>query len=100
MSRVLVAVSFYDADDHLSEVSWISNTHYSGVYGLLKLIIPKIIQHTVTKRIIVIDTDLIFLDDIAKLWKLFDSFNHSQVSSKFLYTPDIICRQLGQWMPI
>ena len=32
-----------------SEVSWIPNKHYSGVYGLLKLILPRLLPETLEK---------------------------------------------------
>ncbi|KAG7274204.1 hypothetical protein CRUP_008580 [Coryphaenoides rupestris] len=36
-----VKVDFYDADELKSEVSWIPNKHYSGIYGLMKLVLTK-----------------------------------------------------------
>jgi len=30
-------------------VSWIPNRHYSGVYGLMKLILPNILPFNLTK---------------------------------------------------
>lgn len=44
-----VDVSFYQADDLKSEVSWIPNKHYSGVYGLMKLTLPNTLPHNLTK---------------------------------------------------
>ena len=32
-----------------NEVSWIPNKHYSGVYGLLKLILPRLLPETLEK---------------------------------------------------
>lgn len=40
---VLVSVSLYHADDVVDDVNWIPNKHYSGVYGLLKLVLPKLL---------------------------------------------------------
>ena len=34
---------FYAAEPVLADVAWIPNKHYSGVYGLLKLTLPKIL---------------------------------------------------------
>jgi glycosyltransferase-like protein LARGE len=65
-----IAVSFYLADNLQSDVSWIPNKHYSGVYGLMKLVLPKALPENLDK-VIVLDTDITFATDIAELWKLF-----------------------------
>ncbi|RWS09293.1 glycosyltransferase-like protein LARGE1, partial [Dinothrombium tinctorium] len=65
-----IEVSFYLADNLQSDVSWIPNKHYSGVYGLMKLVLPKALPDTIDK-VIVLDTDITFATDIAQLWKLF-----------------------------
>ncbi|KAL3842467.1 hypothetical protein ACJMK2_020489 [Sinanodonta woodiana] len=65
-----VEATFYPADTVKEDVAWIPNRHYSGVYGLLKLVLPKILPHTLEK-VIVLDTDIIFATDIAELWKVF-----------------------------
>ena len=71
-------VSFYLADNVVPEVSWIPNKHYSGVYGLLKLTLPRALPLTLD-RVIVLDTDVTFATDIAQLWSLFHQMNPSQV---------------------
>ncbi|KAL1459095.1 hypothetical protein WDU94_011103 [Cyamophila willieti] len=72
-----VEVSFYLADAVVDDVSWIPNKHYSGVYGLLKLTLPKVLPETLSKTI-VLDTDVIFATDIAQLWQLFTQLRHRQ----------------------
>uniref|UniRef100_A0A8D8SAD0 Glycosyltransferase-like protein LARGE2 n=1 Tax=Cacopsylla melanoneura TaxID=428564 RepID=A0A8D8SAD0_9HEMI len=72
-----VEVSFYLADSVVDDVSWIPNKHYSGVYGLLKLTLPKVLPETLSKTI-VLDTDVIFATDIAQLWQLFGQLRHRQ----------------------
>lgn len=73
-----VNVTFYDINDYITDVRWVPNTHYSGVFGLLKLLFPKIIPVSVTNKIIILDTDLIFLSDIYELWKMFEKFKYRQ----------------------
>ncbi|XP_048828559.1 xylosyl- and glucuronyltransferase LARGE2s isoform X1 [Brienomyrus brachyistius] len=73
-----VLVSFYDADDLKSEVSWIPNKHYSGIYGLMKLTLTKALPTDLTK-VIVLDTDITFATDIAELWAVFRKFTDKQV---------------------
>lgn len=71
-------VSFYLADNVVPDVSWIPNKHYSGVYGLLKLTLPKVLPDTLQKAI-VLDTDVTFATDIAALWKIFSKLGPKQV---------------------
>ena len=75
-------VSFYLADNVVSEVNWIPNKHYSGVYGLLKLTLPRALPPTL-ERAIVLDTDVTFATDIAQLWALFMRMSSSQVCTLF-----------------
>lgn len=56
------------------QVSWIPNKHYSGLYGLMKLVLPGALPPALT-RVIVLDTDVTFASDIAELWALFAYFS-------------------------
>ncbi|KAK1335715.1 hypothetical protein QTO34_003508 [Cnephaeus nilssonii] len=49
------------------QVSWIPNKHYSGLYGLMKLVLPGALPPDLA-RVIVLDTDVTFASDIAELW--------------------------------
>ncbi|KAM9660104.1 xylosyl- and glucuronyltransferase LARGE2 isoform 4-T4 [Trichechus inunguis] len=69
-----VRVSFYNANEFQSQVSWIPNTHYSGLYGLLKLVLPDALPPDLV-RVIVLDTDITFASDIAELWAFFAHFS-------------------------
>ena len=66
----LVNVSFYAIEAAADIISWIPNSHYSGIYGLMKLtlvrLLPKNLDH-----VIVLDTDLMLTEDIAALWNFF-----------------------------
>jgi hypothetical protein len=75
---ILAEVSFYLADNIVPDVSWIPNKHYSGVYGLMKLTLPKVLPDTLQKAI-VLDTDVTFATDIAELWKIFSKLGPKQV---------------------
>lgn len=72
-----VDVSFYLTDNIQGEVSWIPNKHYSGIFGLMKLTLPKILPDTLHK-VIVLDTDVTFATDITELWKIFWKFSGKQ----------------------
>lgn len=65
-----VEVSFYSADEAVSQVLWIPNFHYSGIYGLLKLTLTDVLSPHID-RIIVLDTDVTVCADIADLWQFF-----------------------------
>ncbi|XP_044728692.1 LARGE xylosyl- and glucuronyltransferase 2-like [Chrysoperla carnea] len=72
-----VKVTFYQAENYVKLVEWIPNKHYSGVFGLLKLLFPQILSKNLSK-IITLDTDVTILTDIAQLWKQFDNFTEEQ----------------------
>lgn len=55
-------------------VSWIPNKHYSGLYGLMKLVLPSVLPLSLA-RVIVLDTDVTFSSDIMELWALFGHFS-------------------------
>ncbi|XP_012500658.1 PREDICTED: glycosyltransferase-like protein LARGE2 [Propithecus coquereli] len=73
-----VRVSFYDAEELKPQISWIPNKHYSGLYGLMKLVLPGALPPGLA-RVIVLDTDVTFASDIAELWALFAHFSDKQV---------------------
>ncbi|XP_074660287.1 xylosyl- and glucuronyltransferase LARGE1-like isoform X2 [Tubulanus polymorphus] len=73
-----VDVSFYMADNLKKDIDWIPNTHYSGVYGLMKLLLPKTLNSDLEK-VIVLDTDIILATDIAELWKIFRRLKDKQI---------------------
>ncbi|KAG4072697.1 hypothetical protein HA402_001809 [Bradysia odoriphaga] len=72
-----VTLSFYDNKNWISKVAWIPNQHYSGVYGLLKLMLPEALQNI--DKVLVLDTDITFLTDVSNLWQNFDKFNGHQM---------------------
>ena len=74
-----VQASFYPADMYTADLMWIPNKHYSGVYGLMKLILPSVLPEKLQK-VLVLDTDIIFASDIAELWALFRKFNTKEQS--------------------
>ena len=81
---LLVEVDFYLADNVQSEVSWVPNKHYSGVYGLMKLTLTKALPQWL-KKVIVLDTDVTFATDIAQLWILFKKLKDKQVNAYFCF---------------
>lgn len=76
-------VTFYNINDTILDVSWVPNSHYSGIHGLLKLTFPKKIATNITSKIIILDTDLIFTTDIFELWQIFKQFSNKQVTNSY-----------------
>lgn len=74
---VAVQVTFYPDKKYQNLVQWIPNLHYSGVFGLMKVLFPDILRNSIP-HIIILDTDLTILTDISELWSLFSKFNSSQ----------------------
>lgn len=72
-----VNVSFYADKRWMDKVAWIPNKHYSGVYGLLKLMLPEALLNI--DKVLVLDTDITVLTDISNLWENFDKFNDHQM---------------------
>lgn len=72
-------VSFYNATEHETDISWIRNQHYSSQYGLLKLPFIGILSKHLD-RVILMDTDMLCLGNINRLWSEFE--NMKQVKKK------------------
>ncbi|XP_076748862.1 xylosyl- and glucuronyltransferase LARGE1 isoform X1 [Xylocopa sonorina] len=70
-----VNLTYYSAEEWVPKVSWIPNKHYSGVYGLLKLILPDALRED---RVVVFDTDVTVLNDVSLLWQTFEKFGGDQ----------------------
>ncbi|KAF7991625.1 hypothetical protein HCN44_010426 [Aphidius gifuensis] len=71
-----VKVSLHSAEIWIPKVSWIPNKHYSGVYGLLKLIFPDLLSQD---KVLALDTDITVLADISLLWDEFDNFKNNNM---------------------
>lgn len=74
-SLVAVNLTYYKAEAWVPKVSWIPNKHYSGVYGLLKLILPDAMRED---KVLVLDTDVTVLNDVSLLWRMFEKFTNDQ----------------------
>ena len=73
--NVSVNLTYYKAEKWVPKVSWIPNKHYSGVYGLLKLILPDAMRED---KVLVFDTDVTVLNDVSLLWQMFVEFTNDQ----------------------
>ena len=66
------------AKEYLDE-NHITNTHYSGIYALSKAFIHDILPQNVT-HILLVDTDIIFMNDIYSIWKQFNLFKKNKTA--------------------
>ncbi|CAF3712877.1 unnamed protein product [Adineta steineri] len=57
----------------------ITVSHYSGIYAFSKALIHDLLPSDV-QHVIVIDTDVIFVDDVYSIWKQFDLFKRNQTA--------------------
>ncbi|GAB6020038.1 hypothetical protein CHUAL_002785 [Chamberlinius hualienensis] len=70
--------SFYHSDEMKPKIDWIPNLHYSGIYGLMKLVIAEHLPQDLEK-VIVLDIDMCCNADIAELWAHFKSFHRENI---------------------
>ncbi|UJR32574.1 hypothetical protein I4U23_020035 [Adineta vaga] len=57
----------------------ITNEHYSGIYAFSKALIHDVLDHDI-QHIILIDTDVIFVDDVYSIWKQFELFTRNKTA--------------------
>ncbi|CAL8090616.1 unnamed protein product [Calicophoron daubneyi] len=69
----------YDIGKFMTMVADIPNHHHTGVHALVKACWPMVVARDVEK-LISLDTDILFNEDIGEMWNLFDTFNPSQES--------------------
>lgn len=73
-----VSFHFYQLQKYGEDVKDLRNAHYGGNATMVKLVIAQIIPAEVEK-IIVLDSDLLFLSNINELWSYFDNFDENHV---------------------
>ncbi|KJE88518.1 glycosyltransferase-like protein LARGE1, variant [Capsaspora owczarzaki ATCC 30864] len=73
-----VELSLYDLAPFESKVASIPTVHYSGKFGLIKLVLANILPESVT-HVLSLDTDLLFMRDVAHLWGHFSEFTEDQM---------------------
>ena len=71
-------VLFYDFNEFSPLIAFYPNARLSGVYPIMKLLIPDILPLT-TSKVIVVDPDVDFYDEASSLWSAFDGFDEDQM---------------------
>ncbi|BHF62887.1 hypothetical protein SprV_0200587500 [Sparganum proliferum] len=64
-----VNFDFYVIPNYKEKTAWMNSWHYAASIATLRLYLPEILSND-TKKVISLDTDVIFLDDISELWDL------------------------------
>lgn len=70
--------SFYSVENVTSQVKYLPNTHYSGVNGMVKILLPQVLPASLEK-VICLDLDVVLSLDVAELWDFFSAFTDKQV---------------------
>jgi glycosyltransferase-like protein LARGE len=68
--------TFYSTEGLIKSIEWIPNAHYSGVFGLMKLLLPNVLSSV--DKVITLDTDITVAADIGELWKYFNEMKKSR----------------------
>lgn len=74
-------VDYYNASDYEHEIAWIPSRHYSHRFGLMKLIFLTVLRDHGLSTVLLLDTDLLVLGNIKKVWKESDIFLDADGSS-------------------
>ena len=67
--------SLYPVEGLQKEIEWIPNAHYSGYFGLMKLVLLNILP---VDSVITLDTDITVVNDIQKLWNYFSDIKRKK----------------------
>jgi hypothetical protein len=86
LHRTFISYRIYLADDTASGRAWRMIERGQPCAGL-KLSLPTVLPSDV-KRVLNVDTDVLFLRDVARLWQYFDYFNSTQVAALSAETED------------
>uniref|UniRef100_A0A0X3NV51 Glycosyltransferase-like protein LARGE2 n=1 Tax=Schistocephalus solidus TaxID=70667 RepID=A0A0X3NV51_SCHSO len=85
-----VHYTFHVFSNYEQKTAWMHSSHYSATSATLRLYLPEILD-TAIQKVISIDTDVLFLDDISELWDLIYEADENQAISmakdeSYLYT--------------
>ncbi|VUZ39594.1 unnamed protein product [Hymenolepis diminuta] len=70
--------TFYAAEPFQAISGWLRSHHPATKISTMKMYAPAILNYTVSK-IIMMDTDCLFMTDITRLWDHFNNFRSLQV---------------------
>ncbi|VUZ54255.1 unnamed protein product [Hymenolepis diminuta] len=72
-----VSMSFYPAEPIQARLGWMRSQHPATKVASMKLYIPEILNSSVSK-ILLLDSDVVFMVDAEEMWRLFDEFDKYQ----------------------
>ncbi|KAG5454860.1 LARGE xylosyl- and glucuronyltransferase 1, variant 2 [Clonorchis sinensis] len=84
----ILQIILYPYENYLKLIGHARTKHYAGYSAMMKLMAPYIVDSNVQK-VIVLDVDLLFNDDIKELWKYFSQFQPGEAIGA-------VCEQSGE----
>ncbi|TGZ66382.1 hypothetical protein CRM22_005369 [Opisthorchis felineus] len=84
---------FYHFDSLMRYVQAIPDVHMAGIAALAKIAVPEVITSGVNK-VILLDSDMLFSENINVLWKEFENFNENQIFGGALVQNDVYAAHL------
>ncbi|KAM7540719.1 hypothetical protein Aperf_G00000031588 [Anoplocephala perfoliata] len=69
--------TFYAAEPIQSKITWMTSSHPAASVATMKMYLPEILKSRVP-QVLLLDSDIILLEDIVKLWNHFKSFDKYQ----------------------
>lgn len=76
-------VNYYNITKYEDQISWITSPHYSHRYGLMKLVFLSVLMENKNlSKVILLDTDMLVLGNLNRLWREFGNFYKSSTKVK------------------
>jgi len=76
--QVRIVSSFQEAEAYAAKIKLeLYKSHHSGAFGMLKLFLPFMLHDH--DDIVIVDTDMVFLQDPILLWDEFEKFDNDQL---------------------
>ncbi|KAL5111334.1 LARGE xylosyl and glucuronyltransferase 2 [Taenia crassiceps] len=72
-----IRLTFYAAEPIQAKIGWMRSRHSATKVATMKMYLPEILNSTVAK-VLLIDSDSVFMTDVVELWRHFDRFGRYQ----------------------
>ncbi|CDS40123.1 Glycosyl transferase family 8 [Echinococcus multilocularis] len=72
-----IRLTFYPAEPIQAKIGWMRSKHSATKVATMKMYLPEILNSTVAK-VLLLDSDAVFMTDVAELWRHFDQFGKYQ----------------------
>ncbi|KAL5962445.1 LARGE xylosyl and glucuronyltransferase 2 [Taenia solium] len=72
-----IRLTFYPAEPIQAKIGWMKSKHSATKVATMKMYLPEILNSTVAK-VLLLDSDTVFMTDVVELWRHFDRFGRYQ----------------------